>query len=228
MILRVLLSLATYGEHQPEIWCGFLQQSRSACSGCGVSSVSPFVSGTDIAYDARLVGSWSDSDGKESAVIVRDGDGYGISYTDSDGKVGRFYGILGRLGTRHVLDVFPENLPREKSDLYLSLLVRTHGILVLELADHQLPIRALKVEAITKLLKERPSLVGHVLVPNSFEPKGEDVVLMARPRTCASSCRRSWTDRACSEILSPGVASSLSGAYWKRPDVLRSPINAPT
>ena len=146
-------------------------------SGCGVSSVSPFVSGTDIAYDARLVGSWSDSDGKESAVIVRDGDGYGISYTDSDGKVGRFYGILGRLGTRQVLDVFPENLPREKSDLYLSLLVRTHGILVLELADHQLTIRALKVEAITKLLKERPSLVGHVLVPNSFEPKGEDVVL---------------------------------------------------
>src|SRR5688572_18619880 len=32
-------------------------------SGC-VSSLSPFVSGSDIGYDARLVGSWSDSDGK--------------------------------------------------------------------------------------------------------------------------------------------------------------------
>ena len=147
-------------------------------SGC-VSSLSPFVSGSDIAYDARLVGSWSDSDGKESAVIVRDGNGYDISYTDSDGKVGRFHGVLGRLGTRQVLDVFPQDLPRERSETHLSLLVPTHGILVVELADRQLTIRALEVEAIKNLLKERPSLVGHVVVPNSFEPKGENIVLTA-------------------------------------------------
>jgi hypothetical protein len=147
----------------------------SAC----FSSVSPFVSAADVAYDARLVGTWSDSEGKQSAVIVRDGDGYNISYTESDGKVGRFHGVLGRLGTRQVLDVFPEDLPRDKSDVYLSLLVKTHGIIILETAETQLTIRALDVEAIKKLLKERPSLVDHIVIPNRFEPKGEDVVLTA-------------------------------------------------
>ena len=112
-------------------------------------------------------------------MIVRDGEGYDISYTDSVGKVGRFLGVLGRLGTREVLDVFQVVLPSERSELHLSLLVPTHGILVLELADRQLTIRALELEAIKKLLKERPSLVGHVVVPNGFEPKGENVVLTA-------------------------------------------------
>jgi hypothetical protein len=58
-------------------------------------------------------------------------------------------------------------------------LVKTHGIIILETAETQLTIRALDVEAIKKLLKERPSLVDHIVIPNRFEPKGEDVVLTA-------------------------------------------------
>jgi len=149
---------------------------------CGFSSVSPFVSSTDVASDPRLVGTWSNSEEKESAVIVRDGDGYNIRYADSDGKVGRFHGVLGRLGSRQVLDVlpvFPDDLPGEKSDLYLSLLVPTHGILILELGDRQLTIRGLDAQEIDKLLKERPALVAHNLVPSHFEPKSNDVVLTA-------------------------------------------------
>ena len=63
--------------------------------------------------------------------------------------------------------------------IFFSLLVPTHGIIILETAETQLTIRALDVEAIKKLLKGRPSLVDHIVIPNRFEPKGEDVVLTA-------------------------------------------------
>src|SRR5262245_22061718 len=104
------------------IWV-FAAMMSCMLSACGFASVSPFVSGADVAYDAQLVGTWVDPDGKESAVIVREGDGYDIRYTEDSGKTGRFHGVLGRLGNRRVLDVFPKDLSEDNGALYRSLLV---------------------------------------------------------------------------------------------------------
>jgi hypothetical protein len=138
-------------------------------SSCGFASVSPFVSGADVAYDPKLVGTWVDPDGKESAVIVREGDGYDIAYTEDSGKIGRFHGVLGGLGSRRVLDVFPKDLPNDRGDLYRSLLMPTHGIIVVEAIDNNLTMRTFQFEEIKKLLAARPSLVAHVLVKGGVE-----------------------------------------------------------
>ena len=148
-------------------------------SGCGFASVSPFVSGADVAYDAKLVGTWVDPDGKESAVIVREGDGYDITYTEDSGKTGRFHGVLGRLGNRRVLDVVPKDLSEDKGALYRSLLVPTHGVIVIDFADNNLTMRVLKPEEIKKLLKARPSLIAHTLVKGGVEE--EIGVLLTAP-----------------------------------------------
>jgi len=141
--------------------------------------VSPFVPDADVAYDARLVGTWSDSEGRESVVIVHEGNGYDISYNER-GKIARFHGVLGRLGSRQVLDVVPDDLAEDHGTVYRSLLVPTHAIVILEVADNQLTICGPKPGAIKKLLKERPSLVGHLVIPGDhFGPESEGVVLTA-------------------------------------------------
>ena len=147
-------------------------------SSCGFASVSPFVSGTDVAYDPKLVGTWVDEDGEESAVIVREGNGYDIAYTEDPGKIGRFHGVLGRLGSRMVLDVVPKDLPVDKGGLYRDLLMPTHGIIVIDAIDNNsLTMRALDSEEIAKLLAARPSLVAHVLV--GFGAREDGIVLTA-------------------------------------------------
>jgi len=138
-------------------------------SSCGFASVSPFVTGADVAYDPKLVGTWVDKDGKESAVIVREGDGYDIAYTEDSGKTGRFHGVLGQLGSRRVLDVLPKDLPDDRGDLYRSLLMPTHGIIVIEASDNTLTMRTLQSEQIQKLLAASPSLVAHVLVKGGVD-----------------------------------------------------------
>jgi hypothetical protein len=138
-------------------------------SSCGFASVSPFVTGADVAYDPKLVGTWGDKDGKESVVIVREGDGYDIAYTEDSGRTGRFHGVLGKLGSHRVLDVIPKDLPEDRGGLYRSLLLPTHGIIVIEAIDNNLTMRTLESEQIKKLLAARPSLVAHDLVKGGVD-----------------------------------------------------------
>src|SRR5262245_54593675 len=155
--------------HNRTLTCVFAAVMTCILSGCGFTSVSPFVSGADVAYDAKLVGTWVEPDGKESAVIAREGDGYDITYTEDSGRTGRFHGVLGRLGNHRVLDIFPKDLSEDHGALYRSLLVPTHGITVVDAIDNNLTMRALKPEEIKKLLAARPSLVDHVHVKGNVE-----------------------------------------------------------
>src|SRR5262245_28584569 len=74
---ETMTTAMTRRHHKIRIWF-FTAAAACLLSSCGFASVSPFVSGTDVAYDPRLVGTWGDPQGKESAVIARDGDGYDI------------------------------------------------------------------------------------------------------------------------------------------------------
>lgn len=143
-------------------------------AGCGVGSVSPLVSDTDIRYDSTLVGTWRDSSASESVVIAPvSPNRYSIVYTDSDGKVGRFHGVLGEVNSLRVLDLEPEDLPREMSDVYKSLLLPLHGAVFIDSTDPQLRFRILEADSLKRFLERQPRAIAHVM-------RDEAVVLTAQ------------------------------------------------
>lgn len=132
--------------------------------GCGVGSVAPLVSDADVRFDPALVGGWRDSSDEESVVVTASGpDRYSVVYTDSDGKVGRFQGALGRVGSLRILDLEPEELPVQASDVYKSLLLPLHGAVFVESVDPQLRFRILDADSLKAYLQREPRAVAHVL-----------------------------------------------------------------
>jgi len=133
-------------------------------AGCGVGSVSPLVSDADIQYDSTLVGSWQDSSANESVVITAvSPNRYSLTYTDSEGKIGRFRGVLGQVNSLRILDLEPEDLPLEASDVYKSLLLPLHGAVFIDSIDPQLRFRILETDSLKHYLQQQPRAITHVM-----------------------------------------------------------------
>lgn len=104
-----------------------------ALNACGVASISPVVTDADAKQDTRLIGSWHTDDGAERAVIAAAPEGgYTIGYADSEAKVGRFHARLGRIAMFDVLDLTPDDPAPQASDVYRSLLLRAHGLIIIQ------------------------------------------------------------------------------------------------
>jgi hypothetical protein len=143
-------------------WLGkALVPALVSLSACGVASVAPIVTNADAYFDARLTGTWADSAGKESAHIEKAGDGYVIEYRDDEGKTGRFGARLGRLGQLRVLDVQPDDPAPGASGLYKSLLVRAHGLVVVDSIGVALVFRIVDGDSLKAFLKREPRAVPH-------------------------------------------------------------------
>ena len=121
-------------------------------TGC-VVSIDAVVPATGAAYDARLVGHWAEVDGKDAAVVTRDSNGYAITYTDGDGKVGHYEAHLGHLGKQLVLDVAPAS---RKSDAEIqegAMLIRGHALFVMTIAADSLRFAMLKPDSLRAALE---------------------------------------------------------------------------
>lgn len=146
------------------IRCGWLLLAALAVSGCGVGSVNPLVSDADAKFDARLLGSWRDSGGQESAVIAAQGpQSYSLVYTEEKGKVGRFRAVLGRMGGFRVLDVEPEDPAPQASDVYRSLMLPLHGVVFIDSIGPTLRFRTLDADSLKGYLSRHPLAVAHLL-----------------------------------------------------------------
>ena len=143
-------------------------------AGCGVGSISPFVSDADIHMEPRLLGVWGDSAaGGESAVISASGpQHYAIVYTDSDGKIGRFWGVLGPATHPRLLDLEPQLPDSDASGAYASLLVPLHGAVFIEAIDPELRYRILNADTLRSYLRLNPGAIAHVM-------RTDDVILTA-------------------------------------------------
>jgi hypothetical protein len=189
------------------IWV-FAATTACLISSCGFSSVSPFVSGSDVAYDPKLVGTFVDSEGKESVVIVRDGEGYDITYDEGKGKTARFRGLLGRIGNRRVLDVIPKEPPPDEDDIYQGLVVSTHGLIIIDSLDSGLTYRIVDPEAIKRILNANPSLVAHIVDRGLTVPQRRDMgVLLTAPTPDVRKFLSEIIDR-------PGMLSDAE--TWRR------------
>jgi len=118
-------------------------------TGC-VVSVDAVVPASAATYDARLVGRWAEVDGKARAEVTRDSNGYAISYTDGEGKVGRYEAHLGRLGKRLVLDVTPAS--RETGLPEAAMVIRGHVLFAIDIAADSLSLASIALDSLRAAL----------------------------------------------------------------------------
>jgi len=168
-------------------------------TGCGVGSVHPLHQDAELLFDAQLIGTWEDSAGKESAVLTADGTrGYRLAYRDGDGKTGRFRARLGLIGSRHVLDIQPEDPPHEFSDIYRGLLLPLHGFVFLEVQGQALNFAVLEADTLRRYLQRNPMAVSHIVL--------KDGILLTAP---SSELRRFLAGYL-------GRRAVLDKAVWRR------------
>lgn len=139
-------------------------------TGCGVTSVSPFVTDADLVDEPRLAGSWQDAEGRENAVISAAPAGKGrfeITYTDKEGKVGRFEARLARIGNFRILDLQPAEPLPAANDVYRSMILRAHGALIIDSVTTVLAFRMIQTDSLKAYLKRNPQRIRHTLEDNS-------------------------------------------------------------
>ena len=134
-----------------------------AATGCGFGSISPVFSDASATNDPRLVGTWRDSASQEGAVISLDsGTGYKIVYTEDNGKTAHFVATLGVVGSTRILNVSPDDLPGDLSDLYKSLLLPLHAPVIIDSAGAVLRFRMFEPDSIKAYLKRNPRAIAYV------------------------------------------------------------------
>lgn len=136
--------------------------------GCGLASISPIVTDADLVDEPRLAGTWYDDVEKDSAVITTTGRGtFDVVYTEKNGQVGRFHGRLGRLGPYRVFDLQPQEAMPAASDTYRSLVLRAHGVIVMDSIGRTMYFRMVNGDSLKAHLQRHPTETSHALVGQS-------------------------------------------------------------
>src|SRR5438128_5592372 len=176
-----------------------LLTSTAILTGCGVASISPLVTDSDLVDEPRLAGTWQDSLGKESAVITAEGRAtFRVAYKDEAAKSGNFHGRLGRLGAYRVLDLQPDEPIPTASDVYKSLLLRVHTIVLVDSVGATLQFRLIEGDSLKAYVKRQPQSVMHAMI--------DDDVLLTGPTSEARRFLMTLIGR-------PGVLESNT---WRR------------
>ena len=157
--------------------CGMLALA-GLLAGC-VVTVESLIAESDAIFDARLLGTWDEADGKDRAVVTRGaGNDYVVTYT-SDGVPGRFEARLGRLADRLVLDVRPAPSERELPAAYRELLIMGHFALVLDVGATEIRTSMLVVDSLEAALRAGRSPLGRARTAHRLTLYGTTAELRA-------------------------------------------------
>jgi hypothetical protein len=142
-----------------------------------VISIEPTIPPSESVFEPGLLGTWVEAGQKDTAVVTRDGEGgYLIDYTDQDGT-GRFTGRLGRLSDHLLLEVRPVLAETGASDAYEALLLPGHLLFVVTLADPEMHLAPLDIDAVREALSRDELRTPHLSYSeNSIEGR-EQVIL---------------------------------------------------
>jgi hypothetical protein len=120
--------------------------------GC-VMSTDAVIADSVAMLDDRLLGTWKEQDGEDSAVVTRDsGNAYVIAYSSALGT-GTFAGRLGHLGERLVLDFSPRPRKKEVPEAYANYLLPVHVLLTVEFQHDGLRIATLDCDSLRAALQ---------------------------------------------------------------------------
>ena len=130
--------------------------------GCVVTSVYPFYTTKDVAFDSSLVGTWSEHSAKEDTnsfwQFTRLNERAYWLRTVENNKTNCYETYRFRLKQHAFLDLRTTN----RMDDQLPL----HYLLKIEKTGSMLQVKVLNFDWIAKLLEKNPKALRHVLVPN--------------------------------------------------------------
>jgi hypothetical protein len=128
--------------------------------GC-VPSLHPLFTENELVFDANLVGKWSEPNSNDywqfSAATNKKFD---VIYKDQQG-VGKFDGLLGKIGNETFLDLFPKDINIPGNDFYKAHLLGAHTFLKINVQNNSLSLLAMNPENMDKLLAKDPNAIKH-------------------------------------------------------------------
>jgi hypothetical protein len=156
-------------------------------AGCvPIMSLQPLLTEENLTFDERLLGSWvedannpksswefsrlSSADPNMFPEATKDMRGriYRLDLRDKDNHKGVFIAILGRLGSKLFLDIFPASFPSGQADtkkvelLYNAVFfVRTHTFVRIEIASDELKMKLTDDEKFKDLIQAEPNAIQY-------------------------------------------------------------------
>lgn len=141
---------------------GPLLLSWLLASSC-VLSVDGYVPLDRALADSSLAGTWLHGS-RERVVMNWDGDaGYELAYLDPEGKAGRFQAVLGRVGGRLVLDVWPAAPKDETSDVYRGSFLPGHVLLAVDRLGDSVRVATLDLDTLRAALAAGSVRLPHLV-----------------------------------------------------------------
>jgi hypothetical protein len=140
-----------------------------------VMSLHPLFTEKNIAYDAKLLGTWVD-DSNETSWRFTDANepekAYKFIFTDKEGKKGSFIAYLVVLNKKLFLDVYPDESPWGTEDdtnkvkwVYNALfLMPIHTFIKINEIKPQLKLQLTDDDELKKLLSDDPNAVEHTII----------------------------------------------------------------
>jgi len=145
-------------------------------TGCLVTSVCPFYTQKDLAFDAGVVGHWTNTkEAGEHWTFEKEGDkAYQLTYT-SDGKTSVVQAHLFKLGGQSFLDLFT---PEIKDDTQPPP-IPSHFLLRAEQLSPTVKLAPLNYDWLKELLAKNPKALRHHLIASGDKPEDSRLVLTA-------------------------------------------------
>lgn len=137
-------------------------------TGCLVPSLNPLFEEKDLVSYSDLIGTWN-QDGKDnnSWKFEKEGRRYKLTHVDEKKRTALFDISIGKIGTNVFMDVFPADEKVEGLNDFTTVhLVPAHTFAKIEKHGRSLHLVMLDFEWMGKTLKDKPTLVPHVMRGN--------------------------------------------------------------
>lgn len=134
-----------------------------ALGGC-INSIQPVIVAEYATVDSRLVGSWGEDSSTAHATVTRDtGSTFLIEYTHEDGKQGRFQALLGTLGGRSFIEIWPAPPSAKASAVHSAMLLPLHLLFAIEIDSTRLRLALLNSDSVVHALRSGDLAIPHLL-----------------------------------------------------------------
>jgi hypothetical protein len=134
-----------------------------ALGGC-TYSIEPVIVAEYATVDLRLVGSWAEDSSTAHATVTRDtGSTFAIEYTSEDGRQGRFQALLGTLGGRAFIEVWPAPPHEEARSAHDEMLLPLHLLFAIEIDSTRLRLALLNSDSVVHALRSGDLAIPHLL-----------------------------------------------------------------
>jgi hypothetical protein len=144
--------------------------SVAACiallAGCVVPSLNPLFTEKDLVAYSDLLGAWSqDGKGEDSWTFEKDGKAYKMTHVDEKKRKATFTVSVGKIGTNIFIDSFiaDDKLDEHVNDFTVVHLTPVHLFMKVTKQGDALQLVPLDLEWTSKVLKENPKLLPHVM-----------------------------------------------------------------